>query len=347
MPRTPGTYPSPAWTAPRTVAYSTYTPSQLSANVSLVWVAPGTNEIQVRGRRIKLDPGSATRRVNLPPVTDVEGAVLGIYNTSTSKSLILQTSAGLWTGIVVPPLGYVDLFCLGQWRLSSAERLLDKWYDFELFEEFAGIPGGGALPPWLTTQDTSAAGAPTLDYAADAIGGQYRLGLAADNEVEAITLYGGNQLVVNSAKPWYFETRVTYSPDITGAGGLPAAGDKCVIGLGSDRNATLDNMVLNAWFLIGGAADLTLRVESDDGTTDVDDTSTGNTVVSGTPLILAIDALEPTAGIRFIVNGVVTNTLASVAWSGSLQLFIENAKAAAANKDHRLDVDYVRLYGCR
>ena len=190
----------------------------------------------------------------------------------------------------------------------------------------------------LVVQDTSAAGAPTINYVSNASGGAFRIQLATTNEVEAVTLYSGDLKPLNISKGVFFETRVTITPDVTGAGGTLAAGDKIVLGLASNRNATLDNITTNAWFLI--KAGTGIYVETDDNTTDNDDIDSGTTWTSGTAFTLRVE-IGTDLYARFYVNGVKVKTYGMTALSANtmVQPYIEVAKAAAANMDHRVDID--------
>lgn len=235
---------------------------------------------------------------------------------------------------------------LGRRAGAVVEQLL-KWLDpvngeFRLFEDFVQKPGS-TLPGEFSTQDTSSAGSPTLDYGTDASGGTYVLKLAADNEVETLTLYGGDNHILDITKKPRIKVRLKVESDVTGAGGAFAAGDKFVCGLASDRNATLDSVVTNAWFRFEGA-NHNILVETDDGTTDNDDNDTGSDWAENTYLILEIDC-STLADIRFLVNGsdVTPETMTLAAATGGVSFFLEIQKAAAANKDHRVTVDWIEI----
>lgn len=232
---------------------------------------------------------------------------------------------------------------LPEFRVGSrwAAACLGPQAGVRVFEDFL-LASGGSLPaPW-GTQDTSAAGTPTLAYSDDAAGGQFVLKLAADNEAEAISLYFADQLVFDSTKKPVFKCRVKLEPDVTGAGGELGDGDAIVIGLASARNATLDNVAAHAWFRLQGSAspNKNILVESDDGTTDDDDNDTGSDWVANTWIELAID-MSDLAAIGFYIDGVKVAQLAASAMTGNLQPFVEVTKAAAANNDHRLTVDWI------
>jgi hypothetical protein len=213
-----------------------------------------------------------------------------------------------------------------------------RYFDFD-------FDAGATLPlPW-GKQDTSAAGSPTTDFSADVAGGVYVMKLDTTNEVEAITLYFADQLTVNIAKKPVLRFRLKVESDVTGAGGLFAAGDKLVMGFASARNATLDNVVTNAWFMFAGA-NHNIYTESDDGTTDTDDQDSGVDWAENTYADFRIDCTELGA-VKFFVNGVLVATRSIPLATGVVQPFFELTKAAAANKDHRLTIDYVDVQANR
>lgn len=207
-------------------------------------------------------------------------------------------------------------------------------------EDFRG-PAGTVLPAWLATQDTSPAGAPVLDYENDAAGGWFILWLAVNNEIENITLFGGDDLPFDITQNPIFETRITIESDVTGAGGLFGAGDRLVVGIGSARNADPDLMATSAWFLFG-LGDHNVYIESDDGVTDNDDIDTGINWTEGNVVTLKIDASDLTR-VRFFVNDVdaTPQAMNMAAAAGNLQVFIQLQKAAALNMDHRVRIDVV------
>lgn len=237
----------------------------------------------------------------------------------------------------VDDLGDERLQCAQPLDLAQGITLRNYW---QIREDFLADAGATLPKPW-GTQDTSAAGSPTLDYVADAAGGRYVLKLATDNEVEAITLYWADQLMIDITKKPVIEFRIKVESDVTGAGGLFAAGDKLVMGLASNRNATLDNVTTNAWFMFTGA-NHNIYVESDDGTTDTDDTDSGADWAENTFVTLRIDCTN-LAAVKFYVDNVLKAQTAISAATGNVQPFFELTKAAAANKDHRLTIDYVTV----
>jgi hypothetical protein len=231
----------------------------------------------------------------------------------------------------------------GTWdRIPGPSGSGARWWprQFDLFQDFI-YDASATLPlPW-GKQDTSAAGAPVTDFVADAIAGHYVLALAADNEVETLTLYLADQLVFDITKLPIMGIRLKVASDVTGAGGLFAAGDKLVAGLASARNATLDSVVTHAWYRMEGA-NHNLLCETDDGTTDNDDNDTTVDWAEDTFLDLVIDC-SVLGNIRFVVNdaNVTPEAMNLSAATGNVQPFVELQKAAAANKDHKVTVDHV------
>lgn len=216
-----------------------------------------------------------------------------------------------------------------------------------VFEDFLADAGATLPKPW-GTQDTSSAGSPTLDYVADQAGGKYVMKLATTTEAEAITLYWADQLMIDVTKNPLFLAYLKIESDVTGTGGVFAAGDKLVCGLASARNATLDNIATNAWFSFCGA-NHNILVETDDGTHDTDDQDTGVDWSEDTETFLAIDAAD-LSDVRFYVDGVDVTPSTGMNMhhaTGNLQVFVELTKASAANKDHRVTIDCIGAFAER
>lgn len=240
-------------------------------------------------------------------------------------------------------LGHRDL---GNQVHEILGRAMTPRDSFRIFEDFNQKPGS-TLPGFLTTQDTSSAGTPTLDYGTDLAAGCYVMQLDPTNEAETVTLYGGDNHVIDITKTPKVEWRVKLSPDVTGAGGALAAGDKIVIGIASDRNATLDTIATNAWFRLEGA-NANILVETDDNSTNTDDKDTGSDWVADTWYRFAIDFTDLT-DVRFLIDDIdVTPTTMSMSHAtGTVSPYIELQKAAAANFDHKLTIDYLDVVAAR
>lgn len=205
------------------------------------------------------------------------------------------------------------------------------------FEDFLGA-AGTTLPAPLAKQDTSAAGAPTLDYVASAINGEYKLATDATAEAQNITLYFGDQLVINPLLNPVFETRIK----VNFAGAAFSDDQRLVVGLAAARNAVLDSNVAHVWFRIEGAS-RNILVEADDGTTDTDDQDSTIDIVDDTYLTLRID-LTDTSNIGFYVNGIEQGgavvSASALAASNKLQPYIELQKDAGTEVE-AVSVDYI------
>lgn len=145
------------------------------------------------------------------------------------------------------------------------ESWLDRRTHWQLSHDFE-FAVGGTLPSWLAKQDTSAAGTPTLDYVANQAAGLYRMKPDNTNEVQKITIYGGDQLLLDPSKDPWMVCRLK----VDVAGTALTAVERLVAGMASARNATLDSVATMAWFKLEGANN-NITTEADDGTTDTDD----------------------------------------------------------------------------
>lgn len=226
-----------------------------------------------------------------------------------------------------------------------------------VFEDFVA-PAGSSLPvPWGTV-DVSAAGAPTIDYV-DPAGfsgnnGEFTLALATTNEAEDAVLHWGDDTFLGPVSQPFFETRLQIVPDETGGSGELGAGDYVIVGLSSAHAADPDAATLNAWFKITGAPGTdNILWETDDNATDDDDNDTGAAWVDATYFKLAIDVAidaDDTTSllVKFYVDDehVGTGTLALgeiIGAAAALQPYIRVHKAAAANNDHAVIIDYVDI----
>jgi len=225
------------------------------------------------------------------------------------------------------------------------------------FEDF--LPASGAtLPVPLVTAKTGAnsvAGA----YVNDASAGHYSLTTTADNEAQTNRVDFADQLVFDITKIREVEFRVKGTFDATGTSGFLGSGDVLVFGLESAYNATLDSVATNCWFkIIGDGADAPeILWETDDGTTDDDDNNTGAVLAEATWIHFRIDFSDGLSAIRFQVDtsggslpdwrNATTVTGAMAAATGNVQPIAYIAKAAAANNDHTLLIDYIRVVYAR
>jgi hypothetical protein len=207
-------------------------------------------------------------------------------------------------------------------------------YATRVQEDFLQSSSGTLVAPWAT-QDTSAAGSPTLDFVDDADNGEFTLAQDNTDEAQNLTLYWGDSLHIDATAQPYFEARIKIDEDTA-----LSADDRLVVGLASARNATLDSVAGHLWFRVEGA-NHNILWESDDGTTDDDDNDTGVDFVDDTYLVLQIDASNR-AAVKYYVDGVLVGTADASDLTGNLQPFIELQKDAGT-VTHAVVVDYVHV----
>ncbi len=195
---------------------------------------------------------------------------------------------------------------------------------------------GAALPnEWATSVAT---GSPTVGVAT---GGGAELDLTVANEAQIASLYFGDKLVYDIdeliSAEFLCELTASVPAEVSG-----------VIGMAGARDDVLNDVAQHAWFRFEGSN--TLVAESDDGTTDLDDKSTGRTlstlrkwlkldfksglVTQGPP---ALSKGGKSSVLFFAENdGQTLDRVADQvqfdmgAYSGSLQPFLQLQKTAAA-----------------
>ena len=118
-----------------------------------------------------------------------------------------------------------------------------------------------------------------------------------------------------------------------------------MFGVASARNDTADSVGEHAWFRMEGANSTTLvYCESDDGTRDVNDISSGTTLGT-TYKKFVIDFSGGKSDVKFYIDGApvaASQTFDMSAYSSGLQPLIQLQKAANTNADV-CTVDYVRI----
>lgn len=141
--------------------------------------------------------------------------------------------------------------------------------DFTRALTLTTTPEGGT--GW-TIADTSAAGSPT--YATiSSPSGELKLTLAATSEAENVCLYQNDILPLSLSQL----QEVEFLAKVAGIDAVTTL----VLGVGSARNDTLDSVTNLAWFRMEGSVSTSaVVVETDDGTTDLDDKATGQTLAS-------------------------------------------------------------------
>lgn len=215
--------------------------------------------------------------------------------------------------------------------------------DFCVFEDdFIGadtFSTAGQGSPWAIA-DTSSSGTPTYATVSPSATGEVALTLAATNEVENVCLSFGDKLCFDIDNLQRFEARVKVSGCTSGT--------TIAFGLQSARNDDTDSTANNAQFKMVGATSTTaVVVETDDGTTDLDDKATGATLAT-TYKKFVIDFTGGKSDVKFYIDGVrvaASTTFTMAAATSSLQPFVQIQKTATTNAD-AVTIDYVKVV-CR
>ncbi len=238
----------------------------------------------------------------------------------------------------------------------------DHW---EFVDDFFGAATFGtsasAGDDWVVT-DTSSAGTPLytrLDHGETA--GVFRPGVARlvfDSQAEAqnVCLSFGDKLAFDFNNVSGFECALQLVP----AGTLKDATTTLAWGLAGDRNDAIDTIAIAALFrLASGSAVNTVVVESDDGTNDNNDVTTGFTLTDGASNTATgwakfkID-LQDKANVKFYA-GLGTGAMSRVGaattfdmsnYSAGLQPYFQIQKTSDANVDG-VEIDYVKVWGTR
>lgn len=170
--------------------------------------------------------------------------------------------------------------------VSREVRLFDD--DFCRAQVLSATPG---VNGW-TVKDNSSAGAPTYLC----VSGQgLVLTLAATSEAEVVTAY------FNDVLP-YDVLNLQHVNIVAKVSGIDAA-TTVVLGVASTQSDTSDSVPVHAWFKISGPTSVSAVVcETDDGTNDVDDQSTGQSLAAVFKKF-EISFANGVGDIRFAVNG--------------------------------------------
>jgi hypothetical protein len=208
----------------------------------------------------------------------------------------------------------------------------------EFYDDFNGAvaafpTSADPATAWLV-DDTSSSGAPTYTKGTS----EATLTLASTTEVENVCLHFNDALDfdIDSIIRMEFRAKVTATLD---------SATTIVMGLGSARADDPDAVAANAFFkLVGSNA---VVVETDDGTTDNDDNSTGVSL-SSTYKRFVIDFSGGKSDVKFYIDGVKvgTETFTMSAYSSGLQPIFQIQKTSDSNTD-ALTVDYVKIVSRR
>lgn len=215
--------------------------------------------------------------------------------------------------------------------------------NFVLYEDdFIGTPvtfptSANIGTPWLT--DVTGAAPPTHVRG----GSEATLTLTADNQAQILGLHHNDSLAFDIDDLQRVEMRAKIGASTFTSGSI------LVFGVASARNDTADSVAEHAWFRMEGANSTTLvYCESDDGTRDVNDISTGVTLGT-TYKHFVIDFTGGKSNVKFYIDGqrvCTTQTFDLSAYTGGFQPLIQLQKAANTNADV-CKVDYIKIVGKR
>jgi hypothetical protein len=201
-----------------------------------------------------------------------------------------------------------------------------------LFEDFVGKATGTVRLVGTTVQT---AGTPAASIRSNIGDGVWRNILEATNEAQSARLSTSDQLFITASKRPYFSAFVQ-APTV-------AAAQRCVWGLATAYNATLDNITQQVWFRL--EANQNLLLEADDNTVDVSQAAVAQTTLTaGTWYRLTIDMTDPRGKILFFVNDRKVGEISTVtAWTTAmlLQPFCILQKDSGTGAPNQ-DIDYVR-----
>lgn len=187
--------------------------------------------------------------------------------------------------------------------------------------------------PWMTAV-TGAAPPTHVRNAGNAV-----LSLTSASQEQILSLHHGDALSFDIDDIQSVEMRVRIGAATFTSGSI------LVFGVGSARNNTANDVAANAWFRMEGANSTTLvYAETDDGTRDVDDISTGTTL--GTTFKrFVIDFNGGKRDVKFYIDGqrvAAAQTFDMSAYSAGLQPIIQLQKASNSNADVAT-IDYVKI----
>jgi hypothetical protein len=195
--------------------------------------------------------------------------------------------------------------------------------NFARAQAFTTTPG---MNGW-TIKDTSSAGTPTYLCVTED-GGALKLTMAANEEVEIVTLYQ------NDVLPYDLRhiSNVWWVAKVAGFAAL----DTLVLGVANAQNDASDTVGVNAWFRMEGSVSTTaLVVETDDNVVNTDDVATGTTLAAVYKRML-IDFSQGLGNVRFYVDGArvaagTTFNMSAVAAGQNVQPFIQLQKASSVS----------------
>lgn len=232
--------------------------------------------------------------------------------------------------------------------------LQDIWeYKDDFFGNGASISTSALYGSNWVVADTSSSGTPTYVIGTDGGAASQAPGIAKldmDNTGEAqvvILSHGGiEQFDVNDRL--IYEARVKMNQSAV------TSGTDFSFGLCAGQNATWDSTTVMAAFRVVGATSTTaVVVETDDGTTDLDDKATGQTLINAWKYF-KIDLTDLTSVKFYMTNGnsnlvrvAAGTTFDMSAYSSCVQPVFQLQKAASGTQTDGVSIDFVRITGRR
>lgn len=185
---------------------------------------------------------------------------------------------------------------------------------------------------WKIT-DTSSSGTPTYTKDAAGHGGIFTMAFDSQTEAQNVCLDFGDKLQLDIDQLQEIEFRLKTVATLDSATTL-------TFGLQSNRNDNTDSTTNNAQFKLVG--DNNVVVETDDGTTDLDDKATGKTLVAAYKRFV-ISFASGKSDVRFFIDGervAAATTFSMAAATGQLQPFVQIQKTSDNNTDS-VSIDYI------
>lgn len=213
----------------------------------------------------------------------------------------------------------------------------------EFCDDFFGadtFSTAGQGSPWAIA-DTSSGGTPTYATVSPSATGEVALTLDSTNEVQNVCLAFGDKLCFDIDNLQSFEARVKVSGCTSGT--------SISFGLASARNDAIDSIANHASFrMIGATSTTAVYLETDDGTTDVDDIASGQTLAT-TYKRFFIDFSGGKSNVKFYIDGIrvgASQVFSMAAATSSLQPYVQIQKTATTNID-AVTIDYIKVIAKR
>jgi hypothetical protein len=182
----------------------------------------------------------------------------------------------------------------------------------------------------------ASAGTPVASHISDPTGA-VKLLLGATSEAETLALHQGDVLSFDI-------DQIQHVKFVCQVAGVDAV-SSVIFGLAGAHNATADSVAQNVWFKLDGTASTSaVVVETDDGTNDHDDISTGKTLAS-TYKTFEMSFSKGTSDIRFYIDGqrVANGTTFDMSgYTGQLQPYLRVDKISGTGIPS-LTCDYLEI----